>query len=84
MTIFIKNSGPGRHYPGEPTYTFHGKEVPYLIQWRPTSSITSAILIDISATLDHIGCIDQSNGRKSLLLINGRGNRFQKDFIKYM
>ena len=58
--------------------------MPCLTRWSPNGSITSAILIDILATLDHIKCIDRSSGRKPFLLVDGHGSRFQLDFLKYV
>ena len=58
--------------------------MPCLTRWSPNGSITLAILIDILATLDHIKCVDRSNGRKPFLLVDGHGSRFQLDFLKYV
>ena len=82
--FFANNSGTNKRYPGGPTCTFQGKEVPCLTRWSPNGSITSAILIDILATLDYIKCVNRSNGRKPFLLVDGHGSRFQLDFLKYV
>ena len=79
-----KNKGPGKLFPGGPTCTFQGKEIPCLTRWSPSGSITAEILIDILATMDHYGVIDRSHGRKPFLLIDGHGSRFQEDFLKYV
>ena len=47
---FINNSGPGKRFPGGPTCSFRGKEIPCLTRWSPKGSITSQILIDILVT----------------------------------
>ena len=49
---FKKNSGKNKQYLGGSTCTCQGIEVPYLTQWSPKVSITSAILIDILVILD--------------------------------
>ena len=51
---FKQNCGKSKKYPGGPTCVFQGVEVPCLVQWSPKGSITSQILVDILATLDHL------------------------------
>ena len=58
--------------------------MPCLTRWIPNDSITSVILIDILATLDHIKCVDRSNGKKPFLLVDDHGSQFQLDFLKYV
>ena len=55
---FINNSGPGKRFPGSPTCSFRGNEIPCLTQWSPKGLITAEILVDILATVEHYGSID--------------------------
>ena len=72
---FLKNTGKDKRYPGGPTCTFQGKEVPCLTRWSPKGSITSDILIDILATLDRLKVFDRSNSKLHFLLLDGHGSR---------
>ena len=81
---FKKNSGKNKRYPGGSTCIFQGIEVPCLTQWIPKGSITSAILINMLATLDHLKVFDRTGGRKLFLLLDVHGSRFALDFLKYV
>ena len=81
---FEKNSGKNKRFPGGPTCTCQGKEVPCLTRWSPSGSITSAILVDILSTLDHIGVFDRSNGKVPFLLLDSHGSRLRLDFLRYI
>ena len=41
--FFDKNFGPGKLYPGGPTCTFKGKDIPCMVMWSPKGGITSPI-----------------------------------------
>ena len=81
---FEKNSGANKRFPGGPTCIFQGKEVPCLTRWSEKGSITSAILVDILATLDHIGVFDRINGKLSFLLLDGHGSRLGLELLSYI
>ena len=81
---FEKNSGFGKQFPGGPTCEFQGKEVPCLCRWSEKGSVTSAILVDILATLDHYEIFDRSNGAKQFLLLDGHGSRLETPFLSYI
>ncbi len=51
-TYIFKTSGPGKYYPGPPSCLFHGKDIPALMQWNKSGSITSGIIIEALTTLD--------------------------------
>ena len=46
------NSGPGRGFPGGPTYNDLAKEVPCFCAWSEKGGVTSEILMSILASLD--------------------------------
>ena len=85
MLIILKTiMKKGKQNPGGPTYFFHGKEVPYLVQLSPKELITSDIIVDIVATLYHPELFDQSIRKKHHLLIDGHGSCFELPFVKYV
>ena len=49
--FFNTNSGPGKLYPGSPTYMYKGKEVMCMCRWTPKDYIDGSILLDIVKTL---------------------------------
>ena len=79
-----KNSGPNKRFPGGPTCSFQGKDIPCLTQWSPKGSITGEILTDILATLDYHQVFDRSERKKPFLLLDGHGSRFAHNFLKYI
>ena len=81
---FKRNSGENKRYLGGYTCTFQEIEVPYLTQWSPKGPITSAIQIDILATLDHLKVFDRAEGRKPCSLLDGHWSRFALDLLKYV
>ena len=81
---FYKNTGKEKRYPGGPTCSFQGKEVPCLTRWSPKGSITSDILIDILSTLDHLKLFDCSNGKLVFIFLGGRGSRFVLNVLAYV
>lgn len=81
---FKNNSGANKRFPGGPSCIFQGKTVSCLTRWSEKGSITSAILVDILATLDHIGVFDSSNGKLLFLLLDGHGSRLRLKFLQYI
>ena len=80
---FENNSGKGKRFPGGPSCTYQGKEVPCLTRWSPKGSITSQILVDILATIDQLGVIDRTIA-KPFLLLDGHGSRLEIPFLSYI
>ena len=78
------NSGPGKLYPGGPTCTLRGIEVPCFIRWSEKGSITSEILKEALAELDRLGVLPRVNGVKPFLLVNGHSSRFELEFLGYI
>ena len=82
---FEVNRGKGKMFPTGPKCKFNGKIIPTLVQWSPSGSITSDILVDTLATLDHHNIFDRScDGRKPFLLLDGHGIRFELPFLQYV
>ena len=82
--FFMKNSGPGKYFPGGPVCHFRGKEIPPLVQWSESGSITSEILADALKTLDTLEVYPRSDGHpKPFLLVDGHQSRLQLPFLRY-
>ena len=45
--FFKNNSGPGKNFPGDPTYNFNGVYLPCLFQWSSKGSIATDISINV-------------------------------------
>ena len=83
--FFMKNSGPGKYFPGAPVCHFRGKEIPPLVRWSESGSITSEILADVLKTLDALDVYPRSNGNpKPFLLVDGHQSRLQLPFLRYI
>ena len=80
----MKNLGPGKMFPGGPTCTFNGVEVPCMCRWTPKGSITSDILRDMIKTLDELEIVDCLEGKKPFLLQDGHASRFELPFLEYI
>ena len=83
--FFNNNRGKGKMFPTGPECRFNGKIIPTLVRWSPSGSITSDILRDTLATLDHYEIFDCScDERKPFLLLDGHGSRFELPFLQYV
>jgi len=81
---FEKNTGEGKKNPCGPTCTVRGVEVPTLVRWSPKGSITSEILVDICATLDHLKVFDRLTGAMPFFLLDGHQSRIELPFLEYV
>lgn len=84
LTAFFTNAGPGKYFPGPPTCRFRNKDIPSLVRWNESGSITSEILVEALSTLDIMGVIDRSSNKKPFLLLDGHGSRLEMPFLKYI
>ena len=83
--FFNNNRGKSKMFPTGPECRFNGKIIPTLVRWSPSGSITSDILRDTLATLDHYKIFDRScDERKPFLLLDGHGSRFELPFLQYV
>ena len=71
-------------FPSDPECQFNGKTIPTLVRWNPTGGITSEILRDCLATLDHYEVFPRNNDKKPFLLLDGHGSRFELPFLQYV
>ena len=78
------NSGKGKRCPMGPTCKYTGKDVIYVCCWSPKGGVTSIILTDILATLDHMDMFDRTGGVSPFLLIDGHHSRFKLPFLRYI
>ena len=69
-------------FPTGPECEFNGKKIPTLVQWSPSGSITTDILVDCLATLDHYSVFNRSSGLKPFLLLDGHSSQFKLPFLQ--
>ena len=48
----LKNSASGKYVPGGPMYQFSRKDIPPMVRWSESGSITSEIFANVLKTLD--------------------------------
>ena len=80
----LKNMGKGKLFPGGPSCTYRGKNIPCMCAWSPKGSMTSEILKNILKTLDTLEIFDRSTGITPLLLLDGHGSRMELPFLQYI
>ena len=72
--FFTNNYSPGKYMPGAPVYHFNGKEIPAMIRWYESGSITSEILVDALKMLDELGIFPCDDGMSPFLLLDGHSS----------
>ena len=82
--FFEKNYGPGKYMPGGPVCHFNGKQIPAMIRWQESGSITSEILVDALKTLDELKVFNRDDGVSPFLLLDGHSSRLQAPFLQYI
>ena len=83
--FFEQSQGPGKRFPGGPTCVFQGKDIPCMVRFTQSGSITSAVLRDILVSLDEIGVFDCAGGlRRPFILLDGHGSRLELPFLSYI
>jgi len=69
------NCGEGKPFPGGPTCFFRGEVVSALITSSTKGSITSEILRKAFERLDGVGIYDQTQGRRTMALVDAHDSR---------
>ena len=67
-----------------PEYVFNCMNVLCMVRLSPSGSISSVILQDALATMDHNGLFDCSSGKKPFLLLDGHQSCFELPFMEYV
>ena len=81
----MKNSRTGKYFPDGPVYHVKGKEIPPLVRWSESGSITSEILADALKTLDTLEVYPRTDSHpKPFLLVDGHQSRLQLPFLRYI
>ena len=80
----LKNSGKNKRFPGGPTCTHRGIDIPCLCEWTENGSVTSDILRKILNVLDELQVFDRTIGITPVVLLDGHGSRFQLPFLQYI
>ena len=81
-----KNKGPGKAFPGGPSCTFKGQEIPCLVQFSESGGMTGEILLGIFKTLDYFEVFkeDRKDGRTPFVLLDGHDTQFYLPFVEYV
>ena len=82
--FFEKNSGKGKRFPGGPSCSVRGIEVPCFCRWSKKGGITTDILTDILKELDHRNLFPRLNDLTPFVLLDGHGSRFGLPFLEYI
>ena len=61
-----------------------GNVFPSSLDFLPNDSITTEILVDILATLNHIGVFDRSEGKVPFLLLDEHDSQIKLSFLEYI
>ena len=80
----LKNSGKNKRFPGGPTCTHRGIDIPCLCEWTENGSITSDILRKVLNVLDELLVFDRTTGITPVVLLDGHGSRVQLPFLQYI
>ena len=83
-TYFLRNFGPGKYFSGPPTYQFCGKDIPALVRWNESGSISSEILVEAISTIDIMNVVPRDDGIKPFLLLDDHGSCLELPFLKYI
>jgi hypothetical protein len=79
------NTGPGKLFPGGPTCSLNGVEVPAFVTNSESGGMTSEILAACLKTMDDANVFPRSDGiPKPFVLLDGHGSRFEPLFLDYI
>ena len=84
--FFEENFGDSKVFPGGPSCTFKGKEVPALIAFTESGGIDGYTLTTIFKRLDALELYkeDREKGLTPFALLDGHQSRFDLDFLRYI
>ena len=82
--FYRNNFGPGKYLPGGPVCHYNGKDIPAMIRWHESGSVTSEILVDALKTLDHLQVFSRDDGVSPFLMLDGHSSRLRTPFLKYI
>ena len=83
--FFQSNYGKHKLYPGGPSCTFYGIEIPAFITFTEHGGIDGRILTEIFEQLDALAFYndDRSNGRISFVLLDDHQSKFDLQFVRF-
>ena len=86
LQLLKGHCGEGKLFPGMPSCTFKGVQVPGYITCSESGGITATILTNIFQRLDdlHLYDKDRANGLTPFVLLDGHGSRFDIEFLEYV
>ena len=84
--FFDKNCGPGKLFPGGPTMTYKGIDVPCLVRFTKKGSINGTILCHILMTIDKLDLMKRSDNPNvtPFFLCDAHGSRLSVKFLTYI
>jgi hypothetical protein len=86
LEYFLNNLGENKQYPGGPSCTYQGTEIPCMVKFSEGGGMTPSILTEIFETLDQLKIFDsdRKNGLRPFVLMDGHQSRFDYGFLSYM
>jgi hypothetical protein len=83
---YLNNLGHGKKYPTGPSCTYHGIEVPCMVEFAEGGGINPTILTNIFRTLDALKLFDEDRkkGLRPYVILDGHQSRFDVEFLSYM
>lgn len=86
LDVFAEEEGfgPGKRYPGGPSITVNGKEVPCFYAASKKASMTSTILTAVFEEMDHRGITTRTDHMTPMAIVDGHCSRLGLDFVGYI
>mmetsp|Transcript_27693 Transcript_27693/g.50155 ORF Transcript_27693/g.50155 Transcript_27693/m.50155 type:complete len:147 (+) Transcript_27693:227-667(+) len=79
-----QNIGPGGLFPGGPTCTFQGKQIPCYVTATPHGGIDAEVLTDMLRTMDRLRIYEHRDDLCPFVLLDGHQSRFDEVFLRYI
>jgi hypothetical protein len=83
-SFFESNISPGGLFPGGPTCTFRGKQVPCYVTATPHGGIDGEVLTDTLRTMDNLELFERRDDLCPFVLLDGHQSRFEEGFLRYI
>jgi hypothetical protein len=85
MFLFVEpNIGPGSLFPGGPTCTFWGKQIPCYVTATPHGGVDAEVLTDMLHTMDRLGIYECWDDLCPFVLLDGYQSHFDEIFLQYI
>jgi hypothetical protein len=84
LLVFFPLLGPGNQFPGGPTCTHNGKEIPCMVEFTQGGGMSGKILTKMLKTLDDLEIFDRNDEKRLFVLLDGHASRFDVHFLEYI